>query len=44
MTAMKKLLLACLALAFASAVVGGCKAEGEIDPDGNVSHHFVAPR
>jgi hypothetical protein len=42
--AMKKLILACIALAFASAIVGGCKAEGEIDPDGHVSHNFVAPR
>ena len=41
---MKKLLLTCIALAFASAVVGGCHAEGEVNPDGHVAHNFIAPR
>lgn len=38
---MKKMIFACLALAFAASVMtaaGGCRAEGEIDPDGNVNY------
>jgi hypothetical protein len=41
---MKKVILACLALAFAASTINGCRAEVEADPDGHVSHNFVAPR
>ena len=37
---MKKVLFACVALMFASAVIGGCRAEGEIDTATSVT----APR
>jgi hypothetical protein len=36
---MRKLMLACLVLSFASAIIGGCKAEAEVDPDGHVSYN-----
>lgn len=39
-----KLLLACFAVALASAALVGCRAEAEIDPDGKVSYHRALPR
>ena len=44
MAAMRKLLMTCLAIAFASAALVGCKVEGEVDPDGDVSSNVVLPR
>ena len=41
---MRKVILACFALAFASSIINGCRAEGENDPDGHVTYNFVAPR
>ena len=41
---MRKLLMTCLAIAFASAALVGCKVEGEVDPDGDVSSNVVLPR
>jgi hypothetical protein len=41
---MRKLFLACLALALTSAFVGGCKVEGEVDPDGHVSSNVALPQ
>ena len=41
---MKKLALACLALVFASALIGGCRAGGEVDLDGDVSYTGVMPK
>ena len=41
---MKKLLLACFALAIASSALVGCRAEAEVDPDGKVSSYHPMPR
>lgn len=41
---MRKLVLACLALALASAALSGCRASAEVDPDGEVSYNRVVPR
>lgn len=41
---MRKILLACFSIALLSAALTGCRASGEIDPDGNVSHQGVLPR
>jgi hypothetical protein len=41
---MKKVIVLCFALACLSSIINGCRAEGEIDPDGHVTHNFVAPR
>ena len=41
---MRKLILASLALVLVSAVLGGCKVGGEVDPDGNVSYNGAAAR
>jgi hypothetical protein len=41
---MRKLIFACLAIMLASAALSGCKVEGEVDPDGNVSYNGVLPR
>jgi hypothetical protein len=40
---MRKLLITCLALAFASALAG-CRVEGEADLDGDVSTNLAVPR
>ena len=34
---MRKLILTCAMLAMASAALVGCRAEGEVDPDGRVA-------
>jgi hypothetical protein len=41
---MKKMIFACLALMFAASVMAGCKASGEVDPDGDVSYIGAVPR
>ena len=41
---MKKLLLACFALALSSSALVGCRAEAEVDPDGKVSSYHALPR
>jgi hypothetical protein len=41
---MRKLLLTCVALTFASLALAGCRMSGEIDPDGDVSSNVVLPR
>ena len=41
---MKKLMLTCLVLALTSALLGGCRVGGEIDPDGSVSYNGASPR
>jgi hypothetical protein len=44
MVHMRKLLMTCLALALGSAALVGCRVEGEIDPDGDVSSNVALPR
>ena len=41
---MQKLLLVCFTLALASAAPAGCRAGGEVDPAGSVSHDGPAAR
>ena len=41
---MKKMIFACLALVFAASVMAGCRAEGELDPDGDVSYTGAVAR
>ena len=41
---MRKLIWASFALVFASAVLVGCRAEAEVDPDGEVSYNGVVAR
>ena len=44
MAVMRKLLMTCFALALGSAALVGCRVEGEVDPDGDVSSNVVLPR
>ena len=41
---MRKVVLACFALAIVSSIINGCRAEVEPAPDGHVSTNLVAPR
>ena len=41
---MRKMIVSCFALALLGALIGGCKVEGEVDPDGHVTSNVALPQ